>query len=157
MPTTKTSKTHGTEVILFISHQGSVQLGYVDTFPMHGTVLLQYKFPHAQQSSLSGCACGAATIKHTASCHFISAPTYIESNLSQKHLQNVPPCSPPPHALASPQPAQAYTVIPQTEPGSLFPDRHFLLLCHWPQTLQGINQVLTFPVLYFAMWLGQDP
>lgn len=102
MPTTKTSKTHGTEVILFISHQGSVQLGYVDTFPMHGTVLLQYKFPHAQQSSLSGCACGAATIKHTASCHFISAPTYIESNLSQKHLQNVPPCSPPPPCFSFP-------------------------------------------------------
>lgn len=46
VPTTKTSRTHGTEVILFISHQGRVQLGYADTFPMDGIVLLQYKLPH---------------------------------------------------------------------------------------------------------------
>lgn len=59
--------------------------------PTDGIVLLQYKFPHAQQPALAGCPCGAATIKHTTSFHFISAPTYIESHLSQKHSQNVSP------------------------------------------------------------------
>lgn len=81
-PTTKTPETLCTEEIPFISHQGSVQLGYVDTFPVDGIVLLQYKFPHAQPSSLSGCASGAATMRHTASCRFLSDPAYIESDPS---------------------------------------------------------------------------
>lgn len=123
------------------------------SLPTDGIVLLQYKFPHAQQPALAGCPCGAATIKHTTSFHFISAPTYIESHLSQKHSPMfLPPC------MSFGFPAACASVHRDTpEPASLFPDRHFLHLCHRPQTSQGIHQVLTFPVLYFATQPQQDP
>lgn len=142
MPTTKTSKTHGTEVILLISHQGRVQLGYADTFPMDGIVLLQYKFPHVQHSSLSGDACGAA------------APSQLrhsKNNLPQKHSQNIPlPREKLPLPTACPG---THRVIPNTAWHDL-PRQESSTLCHWPQTWQGIIQVLTSPC--FILQPDQD-
>lgn len=139
VPTTKTSRTHGTEVILFISHQGRVQLGYADTFPMDGIVLLQYKLPHVH--------CQGVPVE-------LLLPSQLQqskNNLPQKHSQNIPfpkQKFPPPHRLPR------HTQRSQTEPGMLFPDRNFLLLCHWPQTWQGIIQVLTSPC--FILQPDQD-
>lgn len=73
-----------------------MQLGYADTFPVDGMVLLQYKPPHAQHCSLSGGACGA--------------PQAQQEQPSPKALSEHP--SPRAEAPPSPEPAQAHTDIP---------------------------------------------
>lgn len=131
---------HRSNSVYFTPGESAARL--CSTFPMDGIALLQYKFPHAQPCSWSGGACGAA------------APSQLrqsKNNLPQKHPQNIPL---PRQKLPSPQPAQAHTEISQTQPGMLFPHRNFLLLCHWPQTWQGIVQVLTSPC--FILQPDQD-
>lgn len=109
---------------------------------MAGIVLLQYKFPHAQHCSLSGVPVELLLPPSSGPARTTFPKSTLRTSLC------------PGRSSLSPQPAQAHTQISQTQPGMLFPHRNFLLLCHWPQTWQGIIQVLTSPC--FILQPDQD-
>lgn len=134
VPTTKTPRTRGTEEILFISHQGRVQLGYADTFPMDGIVLLQYKFP---LFIVRGCPWSCCSLPALAQ----------QEQPSPKALSEHP--SPQGEAPPSPQPAQAHTDLPNRAWQAL-PTQEFSTVVSLTTDLARHYSGVNIPVLYFA-------